>query len=408
MSQKAGKNEKIDATAMHVFGGGMLIGFQNAGFNVVADLETFTAFQESVTKNRPDVDYRLHPDGDFDYADLKGLPLLFGNPRCSGFSCVNAGIPGKHGHDAEQTIDLRQFWKATKDLQPQVAIWESVQQASSVGRPLLNTMYDDLKQHGYRFAEILFNNKDIGVPQHRKRFFGVFYKNDLNFNVSIPKSQPVCVRSFLEDLASVPADILPSRNMARRMCDDKVFGYVNGKPVYNHISFPFSTDEDPLISLLGPGDSLYELTDQQLAVSPKMLDKRKSGKGFSWAPPQRLKWDGLSRVIYSRSFTYVHPSLNRSLTIREAARLMGFPDEWILWGTHPFVQIGNGVSVTVASWIAGEVLNCLKGSYGKDDFEVTWNQKKGILEQVEATDKVIKVFNFNKLDKHETKSLALA
>jgi site-specific DNA-cytosine methylase len=399
MSKQQKDSGKIDAVAMHVFGFGMGLGFSNE-FNVLADCETFTAFQESVTKNRPDVSYRLHPDGEFDYADMKGIPLLFGNPRCSGFSCVNAGIPGKHGHDAAQTIDLRQFWKATRDLQPQVAVWESVQQASSVGRPLLDAMYEDLAQHGYRFAEIKFNNKDIGVPQQRKRFFGVAYKDGLNFNVDIPQVKSKTMFQAIGDLVDIPAGAFVNRNMTKCICDDKVYGKVNGRPVYNHVAFPFPPEEACVIKYLKEGDSLYELTDEQLKTSAKLWKKKQDGKGFSWAPPQRGYMNGLSRVIYSRSFTYIHPTLDRSLTVRESARLMGFPDGWVFWGTHPLVQIGNGVSVTVASWVAGEVKKALTGAWGGEDFQVTWNPKKKQLEKKDATGQRVKVFELNQLDKH--------
>src|SRR5205085_10613595 len=84
-----------------------------------------------------------------------------------------------------------------------VVAWESVQQAYTVGRPLLDQLRDEyFVPHGYRIAHLFLNAASFGNAQRRKRYFFVAYRDHLRFNVTpptLPRRQAT-VRDVIEQL----------------------------------------------------------------------------------------------------------------------------------------------------------------------------------------------------------------
>ena len=85
-----------------------------------------------------------------------------------------------------------------------------------------------------------------------------------------------------------------------------------------------------------------------------------------------MTWDGVPRAVITRfrdpkSGEYTHPEQDRTISIREAARLQGFPDRFIFHGdrSSQYDQVGNAVPVQLAGAIAREVQRCLEGQLGE-------------------------------------------
>jgi DNA (cytosine-5)-methyltransferase 1 len=86
---------------------------------------------------------------------------------------------------------------------------------------------------------------------------------------------------------------------------------------------------------------------------------------------RRMTWDGIPRAVITRfrdpkSGEYIHPEQDRTITIREAARLQGFPDRFVFHGdrSSQYDQVGNAVPVQLAEAIAAEVRRCLDSEPG--------------------------------------------
>src|SRR5260370_8850894 len=84
-----------------------------------------------------------------------------------------------------------------------------------------------------------------------------------------------------------------------------------------------------------------------------------------------MTWDGVPRAVITRfrdpkSGEYTHPEQNRTITIREAARLQGFPDRFTFCGdrSSQYDQVGNAVPVQFAEAIAAEIPRCLDVQLG--------------------------------------------
>lgn len=391
MTRTKAKKSAPSAVAMHVFGGGFLVGAER-NFDVLADLETFEMFSETVRSNRPKLRHELDPDAAWNLSEWRGVDVLFGNPRCSGFSVINVGHEksGSRGPDSKQTIDLRQFWKAAKEMRPKFAVFESVQQCGRIGRPLLDQIYGDLESD-YRFAEVYFDNARIGVPQRRKRFFGVWYRKDQSFSLRpLPKRETPTVDQTFGDLETRPATPI-GKNVKMDGRIDPTNGLKNHQ--FYELYRIYTQD---LIESLEAGESLYDLSDEDLGRSPVLLEKRRAGKGFGWAPLTRMRGDRPANVIYSRSFELVHPRLHRPITVREAARLMGFPDSYGFVGANGFAQLGNGVAVQVGEWISGEIARCLADPPKKDTV-IVWDSKAGKAFFEDSSGAKLKQYFINKL-----------
>jgi DNA (cytosine-5)-methyltransferase 1 len=84
---------------------------------------------------------------------------------------------------------------------------------------------------------------------------------------------------------------------------------------------------------------------------------------------RRMTWDGVPRAVITRfrdpkSGEYTHPDQDRTISIREAARIQGFPDWFAFAGpnTSKYEQVGNAAPAPLAHAIAAEVRRCLDGS----------------------------------------------
>jgi DNA (cytosine-5)-methyltransferase 1 len=85
-----------------------------------------------------------------------------------------------------------------------------------------------------------------------------------------------------------------------------------------------------------------------------------------------MTWDGVPRAVITRfrdpkSGEYTHPEQDRTITIREAARLQGFPDSFVFHGhrSSQYDQVGNAVPTQLSEAIASEIRRCLDGQLGE-------------------------------------------
>lgn len=387
------------AIANHVFGGGMLIGFKRAGLQVKADLETFDIGVKTLTFNYPDVELRQDSDAkSWRVNDFDGVDVVFGNPRCTAFSTLTVGLGHRHGSGGVATIDIRQSFGIVKACRPQVFCLESVQGAAKTGWPLLQKMASELPDE-YRFAIVFVNNATFGVSQNRKRLFIIGYRGcQYGPPPPVRPDHVVLTKDVIHDLRNVEAG-----NWKGKECNLFHFVEHNGTPLANHYVFNGITPEtcDYNCRLIVPGTCIYDLDPRK--AEKTLRQKREAGIGLSFHCIRRAWYDGVAPLIYSASANWLHPEFHRSITVREAARMMGIPDDYWYLGHSMYAQVGNGVAPNTAEWIASTLVEAINGEH--DDVQYKWNPKKNDVEAVPGNNERWKFFEFTKLTPRDLKEV---
>lgn len=307
---------RLRALGCHVFAGGMTVGVREH-FDIVGHLEAGPFGAETARKNL-DIPVWDKPV-DWPLDSVTGLDLLYGNPACSGWSPLNLW---HNGPKSKQNDGIRQFLHTANVLRPRAVLLESVRQLVGRGAEWLDQVDQPLRAVGYTRYKLLVNAADVSVPQVRRRVFVIWALDDMMMFSQLPAREPVTV------------------------------GEVLARPGLNHQEFR-QTKEDFLFKHVKPGKGLIDVDDEYLARLPSVLRKKHENMlHLHW--PYRLDPAKPSRVVYS-SWKYLHPVEDRLISLGEASRLMGNPDDFIFYGKDKMAQCGKAVCPPIAAWVAGEL-----------------------------------------------------
>jgi hypothetical protein len=123
-------------------------------------------------------------------------------------------------------------------------------------------------------------------------------------------------------------------------------------------------------------------------------DNRASEMPFSLHALRRLQWCRPSPTMYSSSFRWVHPELNRPLTVGELTTIMGWPI--IPVGLKPIAQMAKGVCPEVGQWLAQQIALSLNGHWGSDDWESSFDDNDAKWVGGDTTGQLEKTFDLTK------------
>ena len=353
--------------------GGLGLGFEQAGFDVVAAVELDPIHAAVHSYNFPHCvtlcnDATLISGSEISTRAGRPIDVVVGGAPCQGFSLI-----GKRALDDPRNQLVRHFLRLVVELQPAAFVLENVR-GLTIGkhRRFLDEVVDEFEAHSYRVRlpwQVL-NASDFGVPQHRQRLFLIGARADIALPeyplLELGTSPPTC-HDALGDLPDVDefsqllhADAVrtawarPSSPYARQMrCLDNDawhFGYVR--------------DWDPSL----------------LTSSTRTAHTEISRRRFERTPPGtvepisrffKLATVGLCNTLRAGTdsargaFTSprpIHYKYNRCVTVREMARLHGFPDWFRFHATkwHGARQIGNAVPPPLGRAVASSIL----GSWG--------------------------------------------
>lgn len=305
------------------------------------------------------------------------VSFLYGNPRCTGFSCLTGGCDADaHGAWSKQTLDIHQLMRYGIANDIPVICWESVQQAYTTGKPMCDYLTETLcRPNGYRVAHLFINASTFGNPQNRKRYFYLAYKADKNFNIKPPQ--------FVPKRHITVEDVICTDEFAQYK---PVGGYPQSKrAIYTPDSYMLRTTADtrviPLLSWGWDTNRLCRVYDPDLEFLPDKVretwETRVSDMPFSLHAICRLTPHRAMPVISGSSARYIHPYEDRGITVRECARLMGWPSDIVPVGPTPYYQIGKGIVPAVGEWLAEQVVAYLDDEWGSEDWESSYDNKEG-------------------------------
>lgn len=359
-----------NAVGAHVFAGGFTLGVQASGFNVKQHMESHGFGLETAT-SMCNVECINDARADAVWPVQKNTQFVYGNPRCTGFSAITHGCGEEsHGPWAKQTRDIHELCRFGVKCKADVVCWESVQQAYTTGKPMIDYLIAEyFAPHGYRVAHLMMNAGSFGNSQRRRRYFFLAYKDDRNFNIEPPELgqySPVVYDAIWDERhRETRAEKICSRN-----CDYDADCYRYLSPCEAHAVAQLPTGWN--LNTLG------KYAPERL--SPKLRElweTRVSDIPFSLHAPSRLAWKAPSATLTSACVSLIHPGLDRPITVREASLIMGWPKDTVPRGPYPFAQIAKGVVPSAAQWLAEQVKLYLNGSWGSDDWESSYDEKKG-------------------------------
>jgi DNA (cytosine-5)-methyltransferase 1 len=328
--------------------GGLSLGLRRAGFDVRAAVDNDAPSVATYTRNLGDhavvADVaNLDAAGVLELAGLAPgeLDLLAAGPPCQGFSKQKRGA---HLGDRRNALVL-EFLRLVAELRPRAFLLENVSQlAQARGRHLVG----QFGRLDYELCGDFYVAADYGVAQSRERFVMVgIERGEPGRFASPPAISPAwpTVGEAIGDLPEPPAD------------------YSDHPDHPNHQAARVTAVNIERFSHVPQGGGWQDIPWDLRLACHRTVDVRRGGWPDVYG---RLRWDGQCPTITGGfdSFTrgrYGHPLRDRPLTPREAARLQGFPDDFVFIGTRYDIrhQIGNAVPVPLAEAIGAAVVRTL-------------------------------------------------
>jgi DNA (cytosine-5)-methyltransferase 1 len=340
--------------------GGMSVGAMAAGVDICIAVEFDSHAAETYRANHPSVN--LIQDDIRNVTNLSGYQfddevVVFGGPPCQGFSTSNQR---NRSADNPNNWLFREFLRVVSEVKPAWVVFENVRGILEMEEAaFFHHVQKGLKNLGYTVATSILNAVDFGVPQKRSRLFIIGSRNGVEVEVpKPPKTSPVTVKAALADLPNLDNgasfDVgrykrAPISDYARQMRGDR-------EETYNHI---VTRNADYILKRyahIPPGGNWENIPDELMG---NYTDKSRCHTGIY----RRLKWNEPSVVIGNyRKNMLIHPSQDRGLSVREAARLQSFPDWFRFLGSIGFQQqqVGNAVPPVLAKAVF-DAINAAKG-----------------------------------------------
>ena len=346
--------------------GGFSAGFTSLGINVLGAVDNNRIFALTHQQNHPDcqtihADLTQYPPEAF-AEKTKILPedidIVIGSPPCQTFSTI--GVPKIKSLRTEIKEDPRNYlfenyFQYIEYFKPKLFIMENV--------PTLETRYkghlfgkikEKILNLGYNFDSSTLNSAEYGVPQIRRRLFIIGYKKDKFVwpsptHASEHKNTGMLPFNTVYDaISDLPIihdgcrfNELPYSKKTNLSGLQQTLRNSTGV-VGNNVCRVSNERAKKVFMHMKQGDKYMDLPKEVRAILPFREDifhdrlKRLVEKEPSWTMLAHIGMDG---------YMYIHPTENRTLSVREAARIQSFPDHFCFLGNmrEQYIQVGNAV-----------------------------------------------------------------
>lgn len=375
------RNKKSKPTIIDLYAGvgGLSLGAVRAGFDLALAVEW-----DKHAMKAHEINFPKYKHLNTDIAKLDGKTLLkeaglaegeldglIGGPPCQGFSII-----GNRDHLDPRNDLFVKFFKLVKECKPKFFVAENVlgilgEQYGTIYKNALKQVKDDYKV----LDPIKFKASDFGAPTGRERVFFIGYRRDSGFDLTkedFEKQKVAKITTVAKALRGLPKYI-----NSKWLNEEDSWRSV--KPL-SDLYFKKYVDGN-IPEGMGHEESIRKYKEEMLISgnfgtrhTPKVYKRYKAlkpGQTDTVSRAVRLKANGLCPTLRAgtgsdkgsyQAVRPIHPTANRVITPREAARLQGFPD-WFQFAPskwHSFRQIGNSVSPILAEAILNVVFQCLK------------------------------------------------
>lgn len=333
--------------------GGLSFGFEMSKYNVVLGidntldaLKTFEYNHKSAKTLCTDLSCINPLEIDKTYFKNTVVDVIIGGPPCQGFS-----ISGKRDVNDPRNKLYQNFVDFVDYFQPKAFVMENVPNLVSMNNGLIkDEIIKNFSDLGYKVSYKILTASDYNVPQNRKRvfFIGLLNGKEFIFPEAITRENQVTSSDAISDLPEHGLEDGSKYSMKVRTNYQQLMRQ-NSKAIYNHQITNHTEATKDTIALVPDGGNYKSL--------PKELqDTRKVN--IAWT---RLNSQKPSFTIDTGHRHHFHYQYNRIPTVREAARIQSFPDDFIFFGskTAQEKQVGNAVPPLLSFAIAEQLLEFL-------------------------------------------------
>ena len=306
----------------------------------------------------------------------KNVDVVIGGPPCQAYSV--AGRARKNMDGDPRNFLYQYYIKFLKKYRPKMFVFENVPGIlSAKNGEYLDKIFEAVRNAGYELSlptnsQKFLNSKNFGVLQDRKRVIIVGWRKELalsypDFEITEPKFK--ILKDLFADLPELKNGegtmnaVKYKKTTTEYLKQSKIRGEIDF--VTQHIARP--NNENDLEIYRMAVEEMNQGKRLNYAKLPERLIRHKNTSSFT-NRFQVVNGDGISHTVVAHivmdGHYYIHPDIkqNRSITIREAARIQSFPDDYFFEGsrTAVFKQIGNAVPPLMAEKIAKKIKEILK------------------------------------------------
>jgi len=306
------------------------------------------------------------------------VDVIVGGPPCQAYSVIGRSRDKNRMEGDSRNYLYKYYGRFLNKYKPKVFVFENVRglESAAEGKYLKN-MKTYFKRLGYELDHDVLNATDFGVLQNRKRVLLVGWKKELK--LSYPEFQKEKVKykvdTILKDLSKLQAGEGVEKNDTYRK---RINSYLQNAKIRNgihivtqHVTRPHTKQDKEIYRI---AVDKWNKDKERLTYSdlPEHLITHRNRNSFQ----DRFKVVAANEThsqtvvahIAKDGHYYIHPDIeqNRSISLREAARLQSFPDDYYFEGekegrtrTAAFKQIGNAVPPLMAEKIAARLLKML-------------------------------------------------
>lgn len=335
--------------------GGMSLGFVDprfcGGFELVLAIDNNASAIRTHEANFDGSVYCGDIEAWLNENEVPQADVVIGGPPCQGFSLLNK----KREKDARRAL-WEPFIEIAHRSNSKVFVMENV--AELARSPELDDIRAKALSYGFETHVEVLNTADYGVAQTRKRTIVFGWQRS-----SVPPAFPPLPTHCDPKISSN----LPAWRVVRDVIADlpppikiEIEGHA---PLDLHIRRNPTAKSIKRYKAVPPGGNRFDLQKNAPEITPDCWIRKTSGGTDLFG---RLWWDRPSVTIRTEFYKpekgrYLHPDQHRPITHREAARIMGFPDDFRFVGTKVDIakQIGNAVPPPLAGALAQTVLAAL-------------------------------------------------
>ena len=339
--------------------GGLSLGFEKKGFDVVLANEYDASIATSYIANHKNTKMIVGDITSLDLEDTFGklagtIDVVIGGPPCQGFSQKGQR---KTIHD-ERNFLFKYYVSVVELVKPKYFVMENVPNLLTAEGGYFRHEIEELFNNlGYSLEYGVLNASDYGVPQNRRRAVIIVKLDGDAPKLPVPKRNNVTIWDAISDLAYLESGEGSEEQEYKYPAEsdyEKMLRKDSSK-LFNHIATKHSPLALERLALIPPNAGREVLPEEHLT---------KSIYSGTWT---RMKKDEISVTITTRFDTpssgkFTHPFLNRAITVREAARIQSFPDNFHFVGNKgsQMKQVGNAVPPLLAAAIAEVIMNDIK------------------------------------------------